>query len=173
MSVEWRPFELHPEVPPEGEKIPEHRRASSSGAREWMKQQAKESGREMVFSDMRRSSRRALETSEYARERGKHQEFHDVIFRKFFGEGQDLSDWDVLRATAIEVGLDPDDMQRETESGKYSAPLDDELDYARNLGITGVPTFIFDDQYAVVGAQPYEIFQKVMDRIGKSPKDAQ
>ena len=173
MDVEWRPFELHPEVPPEGERVPEHVRARSSGSREWMKRQAEESGREMVFSDMRRSSRRALEASEYARERGKHQRFHDVIFRRFFGEGQDLSDWDVLRASAQEVGLDPDDMQREVESGKYGAPLDEKLDHARGLGITGVPTFIFDDQYAIVGAQPYEIFQKVMDRIGKSPKDAQ
>ena len=45
-------------------------------------------------------------------------------------------------------------MQAETESGKYRVAVDAQMAEARALGITGVPTFIFDNKYAIAGARP-------------------
>ncbi len=119
----------------------------------------------MVAPEVIPNSRLALEASEYARERGRHEAFHEAVFRKFYGEGQDIGRWDVLWAAAVAVGLDPEGMQRETAAGRYRAAVDAQIAEAQAIGITGVPTFIFDGRYAVVGAQPYEVFRGVMGRI--------
>jgi predicted DsbA family dithiol-disulfide isomerase len=126
---------------------------------------AQESGREMVFMDWMPNSRRALEASEYAREKGQHAAFHKIVFRKFYGEGQDMSEWAVLREAAEEVGLDPDEMQRETESGTYQDVVDEHIRQAQTMGITGVPAYVLGERYLIMGAQPYALFQQVMAEL--------
>lgn len=146
-------------------QLPPHVRARFGGMNEHVKQMAHEAGMEIVTPEIIPNSRRALESSEYAREQGKHEEFHQVVFRKFYGEGQDLSSWAMLRAAAEEVGLDPDEMQRKTESGNYQGVVNRQITQAQAMGITGVPAYIFDNKYAIVGAQPYEVFQQAMARL--------
>ena len=167
MDVEWLPFELHPEIPPEGHPAPDYvRQTARNAVGERLRQMARESGREIVL-DRKwiPSSRRALEASEYAREQGRHGPFHTIVFGKYYGEGQDISEWDVLRAAAEEAGIDPDEMQRETESGHYAAVVDEHTRQAHALGITGVPAYILGDKYLIMGAQPYELFQEVMAEL--------
>ncbi|MEK6572938.1 MAG: DsbA family protein, partial [Chloroflexota bacterium] len=81
--------------------------------------------------------------------------------------------WDVLRAAAEEVGLDPDAMQREIEEGRYRAEVEAQLAEAHALGITGVPTYILNDRYAIVGAQPYEVFKQTMERLATEARSGQ
>ena len=167
--VEWLPFELHPEVPPEGMPVPQYiKQSAQRGTHERLRQMAQESGRNIVFSDRWANSRRALEASEYAREQGRHEEFHRIVFRKYYGEGQDMSRWDVLRAAAEEAGLDPDEMQEKTESGRYEEIVDSHIREARQLGITGVPAYVLGNRYLIMGAQPYEVFQEVMAEFEKA-----
>ena len=165
MEIEWLPFDLHPEIPPEGMALPSHVRNSFGGMSERLLEMAQDSGREMVIPEKIPSSRRALEATEYAREQDKHAEFHQIVFRKFYGEGQDMSDWAVLYAAAEEIGLNPGEMQAHTESGIYKPVVDKIHAEAVALGITGVPAYIFDNRYAIVGAQPYDVFQKLMARL--------
>ena len=145
--------------------MPSQVRASFEGTATRLKRVAHKVGLEMVMPEMIPNSRRALEAAEYARERGQHAAFHVAVFRKLYGEGQNIGQWDVLRAVAEEVGLDPDVMQREVERGKYRATVDAHIAEARGLGITGVPTYILNDQYAIVGMQPYEVFQQAVAQM--------
>jgi predicted DsbA family dithiol-disulfide isomerase len=165
VTVEWKAFFLHPEMPPEGVELPAAIRAGMAGTRGRLLQMAHAAGLEMVFAEHIPNSRRALEVTEYARAQGKGQEFHRVVFRKFYGEGQDISRWEVLHAAAQEVGLNADAMQRETESGRYTADFNAQIEEAYALGITGVPTYILNDRYAIVGAQPYKVFQRAIARL--------
>lgn len=171
--MEWRAFELHPEVPPEGMELPAYLRNNIEEMRRRLKQMANEVGLEMVVMDRMINSRRALEAAEYAREQGLHDPFHRLVFHKFYGEGQDMSDWTVLRAAAEEVGLNPEEMQRQVEAGRYRDPVDQQFAEARRRGVTGVPAYIFDDKYAVIGAQPYGVFQQVMARLEAEAGDGQ
>lgn len=165
MSVEWLPFELHPEIPVEGLQLPAHLRAGFGGMSERLRQMARESGRDMVTPETIPSSRRALEASEYAREQGQHAAFHRVVFRKFYGEGQDISRWEVLKSAAVEVGLDAEEMQQKTESGIYQDVIDAYIEEAHTLGITGVPAYVLGQQFLIMGAQPYDLFREAMARL--------
>jgi predicted DsbA family dithiol-disulfide isomerase len=171
VEVEWLPFELHPEIPPEGLDLPPHVRARFGGMSERLKEMAREGGMEMVTPDIIPSSRRALEASEFAREKGKHEEFHHLVFQKFYGQGMDLHDWRVLRAAAEELGLDAEEMEQLTEQGRYKEIVDRSTAQAQLMGITAVPAFIFDNKYAIVGAQPYEAFIEVMSRLRLESQD--
>lgn len=89
------------------------------------------------------------------------------MFHKLYGEGRDIGAWDVLREAAVEAGLDADDMQRAVEAGEHRAAVDEKFRQARELGVHGVPLFIFDDRYAISGAQPYAVFQRFMEQYLK------
>ncbi len=125
----------------------------------------------MVHPEWIPNSRRALEASEYAREESLHETFHQAVFRRFYGEGQDIGSWSVLRAAAEEVGLDPEEMQSRTEQGEFSPIVTESVQRAQALGITGVPTYVFNDRYAIVGAQPFEAFERLMARLKEEDLD--
>jgi hypothetical protein len=113
------------------------------------------------------NTRLAHEATEYAREHGKGNELHRALFRRVYAEGGDPSQWDILRAAAGEAGLDADEMQAEVESGTYTGIVEDQVRSAYRIGVTGVPTYVINDRYAIVGAQPYDVFKSTLGQILK------
>ncbi len=166
IELEWRPFYLYWDTPPEGRELPDHvKQARAKGSEERLSQLAGLYG--MKFASTKRiyNTRLAHEATEYAREHGKANEFHKVVFRKIYAEGQDISQWDILRLAAQEVGLDADEMQSEVESGKYTEEVAAQVQEAYQIGVSGVPTYVIDNRYAIVGAQPYEVFKNALAQI--------
>ena len=160
------------DTPPEGRELPDYvKRARANGSEERLRQIAQSYGMEFVSTQRIYNTRLAHEATEYAREHGKGNEFHKVVFRKIYAEGQDPSQWDVLRAAVEEVGLDADEMQREVEAEKYMAEVVDKVRWAYQIGVTGVPTYVINDRYAIVGAQPYEVFKGALEQIMKQTPD--
>jgi predicted DsbA family dithiol-disulfide isomerase len=166
VDVEWRPYYLRPDTPSEGMDLPEYiLRARASGADERLQSMAAVYGMEFNSPDRIYNTRLAHEATEYANEHGKPLEFHRVVFRKVYAEGQDIGKWDVLRAAAEEVGLDGQDMQNVVGGGKYTAHVAEQVRWAQQIGVTGVPTYVINDRYAIVGAQPYEVFINALAQI--------
>ena len=166
VEVEWRPFYLYFDTPPEGRELPEHvKQRRAQGSEERLRQIAESYG--MKFQSVQRiyNTRLAHEATEYARQHGKGNEFHKVVFQKVYAEGQDPSQWDVLRLAAQEVGLDADEMQREVENETYMGIVVDQVRWAYQIGVTGVPTYVINNRYGIVGAQPYEVFQSALEQI--------
>jgi predicted DsbA family dithiol-disulfide isomerase len=166
VDVEWRPFYLYFDTPPEGRDLPEYiKQKRAMGSDQRLHEIASSYGMEFQSTQRIYNTRIAHEATEYAREHGKGNEFHKVVFRKVYAEGQDPSQWDVLRSAAQEVGLNADEMQREVESEKYTATVADRVRWAYQIGVTGVPTYVIDNRYAIVGAQPYEVFKSALAQI--------
>lgn len=166
IDLEWRPFYLFWDTPPEGRDLPEHvKQARTRGSEERLSCMAGSYG--MKFASTKRiyNTRLADEATEFAREHGKASEFHHVVFRKVYAEGEDISQWDVLRSAAEEIGLDANEMQSEVESGKYTEDVAAQVQEAYQIGVTGVPTYVINSRYAIVGAQPYEVFENALTRI--------
>lgn len=111
------------------------------------------------------NSRLALETAEYARDRGCFDEYHERIFQAYFTHGRDIGRFRVVADVAQQCGLDPIAVKTVLESKIYSARLTAAREEARSYGITGIPTFIVDGRFAIVGAQPLDRFRELLARI--------
>jgi predicted DsbA family dithiol-disulfide isomerase len=131
-----------------------------------MLQMAADAGLTMVDRDWVSNSLAALEAAEYAREQGQFDPFHRAVFDAYFAEGRDIGKLDVLQDVARGVGLDADGMTRALEDGRFRERVAEDVDLAARIGITGVPTFIIGNR-AIVGAQPYEVFENVMELLGQ------
>ena len=166
VDVEWRPFYLYFDTPPEGRELPDYvKQKRAMGSEQRLKEIANSYGMKFRSTERIYNTRLAHEATEHARERGKGNEFHKVIFRKVYAEGEDPSQWDVLRAAAEEVGLNADELQREVESERYTAHVADQVRWAYQIGVTGVPTYVINNRYGIVGAQPYEVFKDALEQI--------
>ena len=147
-------------------ELPDYiQRARQNGSEERLSHMASAYGMDFVSTKRIYNTRLAHEATEYAREHDKGNEFHHVLFRKIYAEGQDISQWNVLRSAAEEVGLNADEMQSEVEGGKYTLNVAEQVQQAYRIGVTGVPTYVLNNRYAVVGAQPYEAFLRAIERM--------
>ena len=166
VEVEWRPFYLYFDTPPEGRELSEHiKRARANGSEERLRSIANTYEMEFESTERIYNTRIAHEATEYAREHGRGNEFHKIVFRKVYAEKQEPSNWDVLRSVAEEAGLNAEEMQREVESEKYKINVEEQVKWAYQIGVSGVPTYVINDRYAVVGAQPYEVFKNALAQI--------
>lgn len=166
VDVDWRPFYLRPDTPPEGMELPEYiKRARENGSEERLQTIAELYGMEFRSTERIYNTRLAHESTEHARQCGRGIEFHKIVFRQVYADGLDISRWETLRDAATEAGLDPDEMQREVESEKYRLDVANQVLWARQIGVSGVPTYVIDDRYGLVGAQPYEVFKNELAKI--------
>jgi predicted DsbA family dithiol-disulfide isomerase len=166
IDLEWRPFYLHFDTPPQGRDLPDYvKRARANGSEERLRSIANSYGMEFQSTKRIYNTRLVHEATEYAREHDKGNEFHKVIFRKVYAEGADPSQWAVLRSAAEEVGLHAGEMQRDVESEKYKLNVEEQVKWAYQIGVKGVPTYVINDRYAVVGAQPYDVFKQALAQI--------
>lgn len=166
LEVDWKPFFLRPETPPEGMPLPDYIREKMKDPNEPLKLRAAREGLKMVRGERIPSTRRAHEAAEFARAQGKLEAMNAAILKKYWEEGADLYKMDVLRAAAVEAGIDADAMQAALESGTCRAAVEESVREAQQMGIHAVPTFIFDDQLAVQGAQELPVFRGAMERLG-------
>ncbi|GID28355.1 DsbA family oxidoreductase [Paractinoplanes brasiliensis] len=98
-----------------------------------------------------------------AKEHGRELTMVDRLFRAEFTEGLNLADHDVLAGLAAELGLDRAAALEALRAKAYEKDIRADLAQARQLGISGVPFFVFDNKRAVSGAQPVELFRRALD----------
>lgn len=111
------------------------------------------------------NSRQALEASEFARDRGAYEAFHESIFHAYFTEGLDIGNPEVLAAVAGKSGLDAEEMRKAINDHRYLPRLTQAAKEGQQIGLTGVPLFIIDAKYKIVGAQPIEVFRNLLNKI--------
>src|SRR5690606_13613052 len=80
-----------------------------------------------------------------------------------FTEGKAIGDVDVLRAEALAVGLPADEVDRVLDGDAYGDRVAADVAAARQIGISGVPFFVFDGRYGVSGAQPDGVLRDVLE----------
>ena len=123
----------------------------------------------ITFGDVKllSNSRKALEASEYARDQGKYGEFHEKVFYAYFAEMQDIGRVDVILELARSAGMDAKELKVSLEEGRYTTRLEESLREGRLYNVSAVPTFIIDEKYNIVGAQPIEVFQEALKSVEK------
>ena len=111
------------------------------------------------------NSRLALMASEYARDMSKYDVFHENIFHAYFTESLDIGKPDVLAAMAAKSGLDAKAMLAAVNDGRYASRLEEVRREGQLIGLTGIPLFIVNNQYKIVGAQPIEVFRDFLNKM--------
>ena len=112
------------------------------------------------------NSRAALNVAELGRERGVHSQLHDRLMTAFWGEDRDISDPDVLAEEGAAAGLDPDEVRDAATTHSFQDRIDASTAAVMQMRAGGVPAFGIDDRVLIPGAQPHELFEQVMDKLG-------
>jgi predicted DsbA family dithiol-disulfide isomerase len=107
----------------------------------------------------------AFEGLEFARDKGRSDEYNSRVMRAFFQESQNIGDPEVLTQLASEVGLDAVDFRRSLAARQHSPRVEELLRHAyQEMGITGVPYFVIGDQ-AFSGVQSKETLEQALRRL--------
>ena len=172
VNVTWLPYELHPEAPPEGvQREAYFGRARSEQMGNYMRSVAEQVGLTMETRDVIINSRRALGAAEFARDHGKYDEMHHALFKAHWEGTGRLEDVDDLVRIGVGVGLDADELRSAIDEDRYATVIDDNRAQAESVGINAIPAHIFENRYLVLGAQPYEVFKKVLAQLNTHNPD--
>ena len=168
-KVTWRPFQLNPQMPAEGMLRADYvqRKFGRSGTEVYARvsQAGKAVGIDFAFDRIVRqpNTLAAHALIALADEHGKQDQVVDAFFHAYFFDGRDLTDVATLTAVATGAGLPRDAVEAcladEQARGKMAA----EDEQAREMGVSGVPCFIFNGRTAVSGAhEPQTLLQAML-----------
>lgn len=99
-----------------------------------------------------------------AKAKGLAPEAEEALFRAHFTEGKNIDDSATLVQIGREIGIDESEVRSVIESDQYTTEVSEDQAMARALGIRGVPFFIFNDKFAVSGAQQPELFLQALSK---------
>ena len=173
LAIRWRPFQLDPTIPPGGkdrrayleakfgsaERIRQlHEHVSAAGASE---------GIDFAFDKILVSPNTldAHRLIRWASQAGVEDKIVEALFRAYFFEGKNIGDRAVLADIAAAHGMDRDTTLSRLAGDRDRDDVAEEIASARRIGVTGVPTFIIGNRYAVVGAHPAEEILRTLTAV--------
>ncbi len=116
------------------------------------------------------NSRLAQELGKWADTQELGEVFHEAMFQAYFVESRNIGDLDTLVQIAASVGLPADEARAVLAERRFEAAVDADWQRSREVGVTGVPTFVADGR-GVVGAQPYETLERLLEMAGAVRRD--
>ncbi|MEM0988455.1 MAG: DsbA family oxidoreductase [Pseudomonadota bacterium] len=175
-DIEWRIFQLNPDMPPEGMDRRQYLETKFGGPDrakaiyDRIREAAGGAGLEVAFEKMQRTPNTmdAHRLIRWAKTTGRQTELVEHLFQRYFEEGADISDRDELLAAADKIGMEREVVEKLLDGDADRAELSEEDRAAREMGVTGVPTFIVGGKYVVQGAQPPETWAKVIRELAAS-----
>lgn len=111
------------------------------------------------------NSRRAHRLSHFAEQQGVQHELMQNLFKAYFTDGKNVEDREVLADLAAEVGLDRDEALANMDNEDLDHAVQADINQALQIGVQGVPFFVFNNKYAVSGAQPQQVFQQALGTV--------
>jgi predicted DsbA family dithiol-disulfide isomerase len=172
-DIRWRAYRLDPSIPPEGVDRKQYMQAkfgnnpNRQAMQDALKQAGDGEGIGFAFDKIARSpntidSHRLIR---WAASAGVQNDVVERLFEAYFEEGRDIGNADVLTEIASDAGMDSATVADLLEQGADREIIENEDAMAHRLGITGVPTFIFQNKYLVSGAVDPEALLEIIDKV--------
>ena len=171
-DVQWRPYQLDPNIPREGVDRASYMKAKfGDGPRvaamsESLKAEGLREGISFAFEkiDRRPNTIDSHRLIRWAAVAGIQDSVVERLFAAYFLEGRDIGDPGVLEFLAADVGMDSVQVAELLADDTDRAAVEREAKLAGEMGITGVPTFIFASKYVISGAREAEVLVQVIDK---------
>jgi|SRR5690348_3033790 predicted DsbA family dithiol-disulfide isomerase len=176
-EIHFQPFELNPQMPPEGEDSTEHlmRKYGSGAAQiEANREVIRERGAALGFTfNMDRRSRvyntfDAHRLLHWAELEGRHLALKQALLRAYFTDGEDVSAHDTLLRLAAESGLDVEQARQVLASDAYADEVRTQERFYQEHGIQSVPATIINGKHLISGGQPPEAFEQALRQLSAS-----
>lgn len=174
VTLRWHPFELNPQMPAAGQDLREHLAQKygtspdrSRAARVRLSTLGESLGFTFDYFDGMRmvNTFRAHQLLHWAAGQGRQTELKLALFEAFFSRREDVNDPAVLAAVAARAGLDSDEAGAVLSDERYAPAVRAEQQYWLEQDVHAVPTFFFQRQYIVPGAQDAEAFVRLLQKI--------
>ncbi len=173
VEVVLRPFQLDPEAPVPGTPLISYLEGRyGAQARAMMEQAGEAAEAEGLAVDWEQAqvantldAHRLLRMVVWKEGAEVQRQLAKALFRLHFVQGGDLSDPEVLASLAERQGLDRQEVGAFLASDEGMEATRDAMEYARGIGISSVPTFVFQGRWGIRGAQPPEAFTRMLDQV--------
>ena len=176
-EIEWKSFQLDPTIEPQSGKdvytfLAERKGISVEQSIEMHKgvvERAKSVGLDYHFDKaIISNSLTAHRIIHLAKSKKLGDEMEEIFFKAYFTDGKDLNDAQTLIELGIKAGLDSNEVKEVVENENlYLIDVKGDIREAQEIGVQGVPFFVFDRKYAVSGAQPVEAFVNTIKKVQK------
>jgi len=172
VELHLQPFELNPQMGPEGEDIVQHLSHKYRISAEQIAQNRKaieERGAAVGFAfgprERTYNTFDAHRLLQWAGTQGHAAALKAALLQAYHGDGQNVSDHAVLLRVAAGVGLDLAQAWQVLASDAHAAEVREREHFFQQEGVNGVPAVIINDQYLISGAQPVEVFEEALREI--------
>lgn len=181
VQLVWKSFQLAPELKTRPDKnihqfLSEHKGVSlgqAKGMNQHVTQLARQVGLIYNFDkSIVANTANAHRFTHFAKQHNRQNEAEEILFRSYFTDGKNIDDYETLIALGEEIGLNAGALKTALENGSYADNVRADIYEAGQIGVRGVPFFLFNRRYAVSGAQESNMFlealQKAFDEWRKS-----
>ena len=174
VAVNWHSFQLDPNLKTQPELstldyFVQVKNVSEEQAKQMfhnMRQMGAETGLDIDSnSTVLANSFKAHLLIQLAKEKGLANELEEELFKAHFEESKNIDDIPTLLEIAVSSGLTKDDAERALESDEYASAVKQDEVQAQQIGVQGVPFFVFNNKYGVSGAQAPETFIEVLEKV--------
>ncbi len=175
LEVEWKSFQLDPSIPKpytEGKSMYQYlaeRKGFSLDQSKQMHanvvQMAAKAGLTYDFDKaIVANSWDAHRVIQLAKKQGLGDAIEERFFKAYFTEGKDMADHATLIQLGKDVGLDESRVKQVLDGDEFASEVRGDIQRAQTIGVSGVPFFVFNDKYAVSGAQPSGVFLETIEK---------
>ncbi|UQD55737.1 DsbA family protein [Flavobacterium sp. K5-23] len=176
VEIEWKSFQLDANfVASADDNLTDHLAEKYRKDKVWAKemmdnmtQNAKNSGLDFHFEKaIMANSFNAHRLLHLAKKHKLSHELEELLFKAYLTDGKNINNNKTLSELGLEVGLDAEAINEVLNSDAYANDVKQDIEMAGNIGVQGVPFFVFDNKYAVSGAQHEETFVKTLEKVWK------
>ena len=175
-DIEWQPFELNPQMPPEGQEITEHitqKYQISEQQAEQNREAIKQRGLSVGYEFGNRGGGRIYNTFDahrllhWAKTQGKQTELKLALFDLYFKDSGNPSDHAHLLETVNRVGLDVTEAKKILDSDQFTDDVRQLQQRYQSAGVQSVPAVIVNNKHLISGGQPADVFQQALTKIAQ------
>lgn len=173
IEIEWKSYQLNPDLVTDptiriDDYLAVHKGMPKDQAR-LLNQQVTEMAQDegLVYNFDRAvvaNSLKAHQLLHFAKKYNKQDEAKELLFKSYFTDGKNIDDIAVLKSIAIALGIDADEFEEALVQDVLLDEVKMDIHEARQIGVNGVPFFVYNRKYAISGAQPLSLFTETLNQ---------